>query len=42
MQPTLKLILALLAGLSLGLATSHTIHAQQPKTPPAYVVAETE
>jgi len=42
MKPNLKLTVALLAGVALGLATSHAIHAQQPKTPPAYVVAEVE
>jgi uncharacterized protein (DUF1330 family) len=42
MKPNLKLTLALLAGLSLGLAASRTIDAQQAKTPPAYVVAEVE
>ena len=42
MKPNLKLTLALLAGMALGLAGARTIHAQQPKTPPAYVVAEVE
>src|SRR6266404_9778591 len=42
MKPNLKLTIALLAGIALGLAAAHTIHAQQPKTPPAYVVAEVE
>ena len=41
MKANLKLTLALLTGVALGLA-AHTIHAQQPKTPPAYLVAETE
>jgi uncharacterized protein (DUF1330 family) len=41
-KPNLKLTLTLLAGIALGLAIAHTIHAQQPKTPPAYVVAEVE
>jgi uncharacterized protein (DUF1330 family) len=42
MKPNLKLSLALLAGVALGLVCARTIHAQQPKTPPAYVVAEVE
>ena len=42
MKPKLKLTVALLAGIALGLAASRTIRAQQPKIPPAYVVAEVE
>jgi len=42
MKPNLKLTLALLTGVALGLAPARTIHAEQPKTPPAYVVAEVE
>jgi uncharacterized protein (DUF1330 family) len=42
MKPNLKLSLTLLTGVALGIATAHTIHAQQPKTPHAYVVAEVE
>jgi len=42
MKPNLKLTLVLLAGVALGLAASHNIHGEQPKTPPAYVVAEVE
>ncbi len=30
MKPNLKLTIALLAGIALGLAAAHTIHAQQP------------
>jgi uncharacterized protein (DUF1330 family) len=42
MKPNFKLTVALLAGVALGLAGARTIHAQQPKTHPAYVVAEVE
>ena len=37
-----KLAVAVLAGASIGVAGGEGIHAQQPKTPPAYVVAEVE
>lgn len=37
-----KLALALLAGFTLGAAAVTGIHAQQPKPPPAYVIAEVE
>jgi uncharacterized protein (DUF1330 family) len=42
MKPKLKLTLALLVGIVLGLSGARTIHAQQAKTPPAYIVAEVE
>ena len=37
-----KLMLAVLAGVSMGLAVAQAIHAQQAKVPPAYVIAEVE
>jgi uncharacterized protein (DUF1330 family) len=37
-----KLTLAVLAGVSIGLAAAQVIHAQQAKVPPAYVIAEVE
>jgi uncharacterized protein (DUF1330 family) len=39
MKTNHKLALALLAGVAIGLA-AQTIHAQQAKVPPAYVIAE--
>jgi uncharacterized protein (DUF1330 family) len=41
-KTTQKLALALLAGLLIGVAGAKTIHAQQAKAPPAYVIAEVE
>jgi len=37
-----KLTLAVLAGVSIGLAAAQAIRAQQAKVPPAYVIAEVE
>jgi len=37
-----KLTLAVLAGVSIGVAGATAIHAQQAKVPPAYVIAELE
>jgi uncharacterized protein (DUF1330 family) len=37
-----KLTLAVLAGVSIGLAAAQAIHAQQAKAPPAYIIAEVE
>jgi uncharacterized protein (DUF1330 family) len=42
MKTNLKLALALLAGVSIGIIGARAIHAQQVKTPPGYVVAEVE
>lgn len=42
METNHKLALAALAGISIGVATAQAIHAQQAKTPPAYVIAEVE
>jgi uncharacterized protein (DUF1330 family) len=42
MKTNLKLALAVLAGVSIGAAGARAIHAQQVKTPPAYVIAEVE
>jgi len=42
MKTNYKLSLALLAGVSIGVAGGMTIHAQQTKTPPGYVIAEVE
>jgi uncharacterized protein (DUF1330 family) len=37
-----NLALALLAGISIGAVSVMAVHAQEAKTPPAYLVAETE
>ncbi len=37
-----NLALAVLAGISIGAAGVMAIHAQEAKTPPAYLIAETE
>ena len=37
-----KLTLAVLAGVALGVAGARTIHAQQAKTPPGYVISEVD
>jgi uncharacterized protein (DUF1330 family) len=37
-----KLLLAVLGGISIGVAGAEAIHAQQGKTPPGYFVAEVE
>lgn len=42
MKTIYKLGLAVLAGVSMGAAGVRAIHAQQVKTPPAYVIAEVE
>jgi uncharacterized protein (DUF1330 family) len=42
MKPNHKLVLAVLAGVSIGVAGAKVIHAQQVKTPPAYVIAEVD
>jgi uncharacterized protein (DUF1330 family) len=42
MKPNYKLALAVLAGGLIGAAGGMTIHAQQAKTAPGYVVAEAE
>ena len=42
MRTNHKLALALLAGVSIGVAGAEAIHAQQVKTPPAYVIGEVE
>jgi uncharacterized protein (DUF1330 family) len=42
MKTNHKLALAVLAGVSIGAAGARTIHAQQVKAPPAYVIAEVE
>ena len=42
MKTNLKLALAVLAGVSIGAVGARAIHAQQVKTPPAYVIAEVE
>ena len=38
----LALALAVLAGISIGALSVMAIHAQEAKTPPAYLIAETE
>ena len=42
MKANCKLALAVLAGVLASVAGSRLIHAQQAKTPPAYVIAEVE
>lgn len=42
MKTNCKLALAVLAGVSIGIAGARAIHAQQVKTPPGYVIAEVE
>jgi len=42
MKTNHKLALAALTGISIGVATTQAIHAQQVKAPPAYVIAEVE
>ena len=42
MKTNLKLALAVVAGVLIGVAGAKAIHAQQPKAPPAYVIAEVE
>jgi uncharacterized protein (DUF1330 family) len=42
MKTNHKLAVAVLAGASIGVAGAEAIHAQQAKTPPAYVIAEVD
>jgi len=42
MKTNYKFALAVLAGLSIGIAGDKAIHAQQVNTPPGYVIAEVE
>ncbi len=42
MKTNFKVALAVLAGVSIGIAGARLIHAQQVKTPPGYVIAEVE
>ena len=42
MKTNHKLALAVLAGVSIGVAGARTIHAQQVKAPPAYIIAEVD
>jgi uncharacterized protein (DUF1330 family) len=42
MKTNHKLTLAVLAGISVGVAGAQAIHAQQAKVPPGYVIAEVE
>jgi len=42
MKTNLKLALAVVAGVLIGVAGAKAIHAQQPKASPAYVIAEVE
>lgn len=42
MTTTVKVAVALLTGIGTGAGGALTIHAQQPKTPPGYVIAEVE
>ena len=42
MKTNYKLTLAVLAGVSIGIAGARAIHAQPAQTRPAYVIAEVE
>jgi uncharacterized protein (DUF1330 family) len=42
MKTNYKLALAVLAGVLLGVAGAEAIHAQQVKTPPAYLIADVD
>lgn len=42
MKTNQKLALAVLAGVSIGVAATELNHAQQVKTPPGYVIAEVD
>jgi uncharacterized protein (DUF1330 family) len=42
MKTNRRLALAVLAGISIGVAGAEAIHAQQGKTPPGYVIAEVD
>ncbi len=42
MQANHKLALAVLAGVSIGVAGASAIHARQAKAPPAYVISEAD
>jgi uncharacterized protein (DUF1330 family) len=42
MKTNHKLALAVLAGVTIGVAGATAIHAQQAKTPPGYVIAEVD
>jgi uncharacterized protein (DUF1330 family) len=42
MKSNHKLAVAVLAGVSIGVAGAHTIHAQQAKTPAGYVISEVD
>lgn len=42
MESNHKLALAVLAGVSIGVAGANAIHAQQVKAPPAYVISEVD
>jgi uncharacterized protein (DUF1330 family) len=42
MNTNRNLALAVLAGISIGAVSAIAIHAQETKTPPAYLIAETE
>lgn len=42
MKSNYKLGVAVLAGISIGVAGAHALRAQQVKTPPGYVIAEVD
>jgi hypothetical protein len=42
MKTNHRLVLAVLTGVSIGVAGAELIYAQQAKTPPAYVIAEVQ
>jgi len=42
MKSNHKLAVAVLGGVSIGVAGAHAIHAQQVKAPPAYVISEVD
>jgi hypothetical protein len=42
MKMNTKLVLAVLVGISIGVAGTRAIHAQQEKAPPGYVISEAD
>ena len=42
MESNSRLAVAVLAGVTIGVAGAHAIHAQQVKAPPAYVISEVD
>lgn len=42
MKSNIRLVLAVLVGISIGVAGARTIYGQQEKTPPGYVISEAD